>query len=780
MNKNRVIVIDATNIGLGGGNTHLKEILQSISQTPPTKPVYVFASANNLNQLPDYNFLHKESHPFLNKSIIHRVFFQFFLYRKLIPASSIVFSITGDFSGFYKPMIGMSRNMLLYEREHWKKMEFKERIRFYLNYHKQKICFKHASGIIFISNYSKEIINKKLTFLRSKPQIVINHGVSKRFHFEVKPQKPIVDYSIEHPFVFNYISTVHTYKNHLEVIKAFYNLREREIPVFINFIGAVINKRAGSQFHEALHRYDPKSIFTRYYNNIPFEEIHNFYKNCDALLYASSCETMPNIVIEAMMSGRPLVCSNKESITEFTHGHAFYFNPESFKSIQESIINFLKNPEQREKKAIAAQRASMKYNWTDAANKTLEFINHIYIKHYHAVQTEKKQKPTVLILVRFYIPGYKYGGILRSIVNMVEKMGDEIDFKIITSDHDFGDIKSYSSIELNKWNIVGKAKVFYASKEKLSILGFAKIINETPHDLLFLNSFWDPIFTFKPLLARWSRLIEGKPTLLAPHGEFSESALTLKKWKKKPFIFLTKVFGFYNDIYWQSSNDTEAEAIKKAMGQIANKIWIVPDFPPLVNESKTIVSKQIRNRGDVFNICFLSRIAPTKNLDFALKVIKNIKIPIKFDIYGPIEDMVYWRNCQFLMKEIKSPVDVKYCGSIEYDKVVEIFGKYDLFFFPTKGENFGHVIIESMLAGTPVLISDTTPWQNLQENKVGWDIALSHPPDFELKIYEAASIEGIAYQEWRERVKAFATEACKNGKILQLNRDMIHKTINKN
>jgi len=40
-------------------------------------------------------------------------------------------------------------------------------------------------------------------------------------------------------------------------------------------------------------------------------------------------------------------------------------------------------------------------------------------------------------------------------------------------------------------------------------------------------------------------------------------------------------------------------------------------------------------------------------------------------------------------------------------------------------ESFGHAIFEALAVGCPVLISDRTPWKNLQEKKAGWDLPLS-------------------------------------------------------
>lgn len=62
------------------------------------------------------------------------------------------------------------------------------------------------------------------------------------------------------------------------------------------------------------------------------------------------------------------------------------------------------------------------------------------------------------------------------------------------------------------------------------------------------------------------------------------------------------------------------------------------------------------------------------------------------------------------MAALPAHIEATYCGPRTPSEVPALMREHDLFFFPTLGENYGHVIIESLSAGTPVLISDQTPW----------------------------------------------------------------------
>ena len=378
----------------------------------------------------------------------------------------------------------------------------------------------------------------------------------------------------------------------------------------------------------------------------------------------------------------------------------------------------------------------------------------------------------VLVLVSYYLPGYKAGGALRTIVNLVEQIGDEIDFRIITSDRDFGDSKPYPAVVIDGWNTIGKAQVFYISPGNRSISNLAVLISETPYDILYINSFFDPVFTIKPLLARRLGKFLKRPVIIAPRGEFSSQALALKRWKKILYIAFAKSIGLYQNLAWQASSDYEAREIRRVMGRTAERIVVVPDVFPFVNFLNNVEKKENRDPGSPLRICFLSRIVPIKNLDYALNIVSRVKVPVVFDIYGPEEDKQYWKACSVLMKNLPPLIKANYKGKVEHQHVIAVLKKYDLFFLPTQSENFGHAILESMLAGTPVLISNNTNWRDLEAHGVGWDLSLDNAGAFIEAIEKTYSINSENYHNWRERVRNYAVQICSNNHILQENRQL--------
>jgi glycosyltransferase involved in cell wall biosynthesis len=324
----------------------------------------------------------------------------------------------------------------------------------------------------------------------------------------------------------------------------------------------------------------------------------------------------------------------------------------------------------------------------------------------------------------------------------------------VTADRDALDTAAYRDVMIDGWNTVGKAQVYYASPENQSFRGLSRLLRDTPHDVLYLNSFFNSVFSVRPLLARFLGQVPRRPTVIAPRGEFSTGALAIKAWKKMPYLRLATAAGIYRDLTWQASSEHEAADIHRELGPLAGRVVVAPNVPSRVLPGGP--GEAPAESGSRLRVAFLSRITPKKNVDFALKVLAQVSAPVEFDLYGPVRDDPYWRRCQVLIAGMPDNVNVAYHGSVSPNGVPAIFGTHDLFFFPTRGENYGHVIAEALTAGTPVLIADTTPWRDLESAGVGWDLPLDTPAAFVDKVEECANMGHQERVEWRSRIQDWA------------------------
>lgn len=375
------IGIDATNIGGGGGITHLVEIISNYDYdnfSDTISKIIIFASDDVLNKIPNFNYIEKFSHSYLNKNILYRFYFQVFKFDYVLDEKcDIVFSLSGDYFGRFKPLVSMSRNMLLYEKDNWKLISNKiELFKFWSSLQKQKLCFRKSTGIIFISNFAKNVVLKELNLFK-KDVVVIPHGVSSKFRFN-HDQKPIENYNWNTPFKFLYVSTVHVYKHQWNVVQAIYQLRKKGFPVELHLVGGVIYKPAGDKLNKCIEKFDPKNEFVFNHGHVSYDQIQEFYRTSNGIVFASTCENMPNILIESMASGIPIACSDKNPMPEFLGDSKLYFNSHDIISIVNTLEKMLKNPNLRTQESQNNLVKSTSYNWALTSKNTFNYILKIY------------------------------------------------------------------------------------------------------------------------------------------------------------------------------------------------------------------------------------------------------------------------------------------------------------------------------------------------------------------------------------------------------------------
>ena len=320
-----------------------------------------------------------------------------------------------------------------------------------------------------------------------------------------------------------------------------------------------------------------------------------------------------------------------------------------------------------------------------------------------------KKKPKILIFLPYYLPSF--GGPLKTIVNLTNELKEKYDFFLITSDRDPLTNKVHMGIKVNSWNNIGSVKVYYCSPRK-KLFKFIELLKDRTFNAFYFNSFFSFSFTIIPLLIIRYFNRSSKKIIIAPRGEFNKGALKIKKLKKLIYIWFFKNFLLTNKIVFQASSQVELKTIEKQFFFYKNKLNIfeAPDFPSPFKEIKSYINSEFSNT--CLKLVFISRITPMKNLFFLLSILRDCSKEIQFDIYGPISDINYWKKCTDLILKMPPNIKVSYLKQIHSDLVSETFSKYHLFALPTLGENFGHVIIESLFAGTPVLLSDKTPWES--------------------------------------------------------------------
>jgi glycosyltransferase involved in cell wall biosynthesis len=337
-----------------------------------------------------------------------------------------------------------------------------------------------------------------------------------------------------------------------------------------------------------------------------------------------------------------------------------------------------------------------------------------------------RTRPIVLVLTDYYRPGFRHGGPIRSIQNLVSGLGAEFDFRILTRDRDVGSQEPYPIVRPGEWQAVEGCSVRYLPAGHVAF-GLLRLLRSTSHDVLYLNSYFSPAFSILPLLLRRIRAVPRKTVVIAPRGELYPGALGIKPHKKRAWNLVAKGLGLYRDVIWQATTMEESIQIRAAAGNRA-RVLLGPVLSRAPEEEGPAIFEPLEPKvPGTARVVFFSRISPKKNLEFALAVLDGRSTGhLTFDIYGAIDDPVYWAGCQRRISRSRAQnVVITYKGELPHEEVGSTLSRYDVLLMPTLGENFGHVIFEALSSGCPVAISDKTPWVDVETEGAGWVIPLS-------------------------------------------------------
>ncbi|WP_439883008.1 glycosyltransferase [Pontibacter sp. MBLB2868] len=379
-------------------------------------------------------------------------------------------------------------------------------------------------------------------------------------------------------------------------------------------------------------------------------------------------------------------------------------------------------------------------------------------------------KPSILIFIDWYLPGYKAGGPIQSCANLVEHLKGQADFYIITRNTDYCSEEAYTSVVSDEWNEVNGAQVYYFSKSKLSYQRLKMVINTISPDGIYINGIYSFYFSILPLLI--AKQLKLSNVTVAARGMLASSAIQVKGIKKTAFFTCAKIINLYKGIKFQATNELEKSDILEVIGIEAN-VMVAPNLPG--KQFASINARRPKNKG-VLKLVSIARIAPEKNTKYALEVLGAYKGSgtIYFDIFGPLYDMDYWKECEDLIRKMPESVVVRYIGSIESRLVPETLENHHMLFMPSRGENFGHVILESLTAGCPVLISDQTPWKGLKALGIGFDHPLEEKKRFADTLQALVNLSQEEYNCLSDRAFKYAISYRNNPENIEASRALFN------
>lgn len=368
--------IDASNLRSGGGITHLLNLLREAEpQVHGFSQVVVWGGMSFLNQVEDRPWLIKSRQIILDKGSLFRLFWRRFSLSRLAREAccDVLFVPGGSFAGDFHPIVTMSRNMLPFEWNELRRFGFSlTSLRLLLLRLFQARTYRKADGLIFLTQYAHDVV-MTVGNLTSGKETIIPHGVDTRFILPPREQLAIEQYSDEKPFRIIYVSIVDMYKHQWNVAEAVAMLRNVGLPVSLELIGPGYPP-ALARLEKVLDRVDRKRKFVRVEGHVPNHKLVERYSRADLCLFASSCENMPNILLEGMASGLPIACSNRGPMPEVLGEAGVYFDPEVPEDIQRALRLLIDSPRLRARLADGSFSRVHNYSWKRCASDTFAYL----------------------------------------------------------------------------------------------------------------------------------------------------------------------------------------------------------------------------------------------------------------------------------------------------------------------------------------------------------------------------------------------------------------------
>ncbi len=341
--------------------------------------VHVWIDSQTAKKLPQQDWLVVHTPYWCNACLLLRLLGQ----QLLLPIQvrqagcEVLFSPGGTLPAMCPvPMVTMSQNMLPFEPSRaalfgrWSWM----RLKMLLLRISQGRSFRRAQGVIFLTQYAQRAVTAALGGLRGMT-VLVPHGIETRFVMAPRPQKAVWADDGQ-ALRLLYVSIQMPYKHHVQLMHAITQLRKQGRLVVLQMVGGNSGSYAELVRRERL-ALDPDSAFLQDLGHVDFDRLHELYQQVDAFVFASSCENMPNILIEAMAAGLPIACAECGPMPEVLGNAGVYFDPEIPSSMASAIQKLGDDAQLRAQLAQRAWQRAQHYSWVRCAHETLNFVTKV-------------------------------------------------------------------------------------------------------------------------------------------------------------------------------------------------------------------------------------------------------------------------------------------------------------------------------------------------------------------------------------------------------------------
>jgi glycosyltransferase involved in cell wall biosynthesis len=305
-------------------------------------------------------------------------------------------------------------------------------------------------------------------------------------------------------------------------------------------------------------------------------------------------------------------------------------------------------------------------------------------------------------------------------------------------------------IKINEWtDWEGKAKVYYWNYSFSKRKELKQLINAINPSHIFINGLYSLFFNLLPL--QYALKNSSASVIWSARGMLHSGALAQKSFKKKLFLFIIKAFNIHKKVIWHATDEREVAFIQQKMG-LGVEVMMAGNFPNLI-PTLPVIDKE---PGQLV-LGTVALISPMKNHKAILEALQNCTAAVKWLIYGPVKEEIYWNECLQLIHQLPANVEVIYKGELPPPLLSAALAGMHVFIMPSESENFGHAILEALSAGKPVITTTTTPFHQLTNKKAGVAVDLSNlAASLTQSIHFFSNMNQEEYKGYCERAAEFA------------------------
>jgi len=365
----KTIVIDCLSALQGGGQTYLINLFRFLPNEfrDSVRVIAIIpcdADAIKINDQIEYI-----QPTFASRNIVCRLIWEKIMLASLLrqKRTDVLYCPGGFvsvFSASWKTAVAF-RNMLPFDDQERKRYPYGYiRARLALLSFVQSRSFRSADLVVFISQFGKSIIDITVGPTTGR-SIVIPHGISDQFNESMNRPAGL---ALPDSYV-SYVSILNVYKAQIEVVRAWTLMKQKrqgpeklllvgpESRIYADKVRAVINE---------LGMQDEVIIL----GNVTHDTLPAIYQGAVANIFASSCENCPNILLEALASGKPVLCSDYQPMPEFAGNAALYFDPYKPDELAKLLCLILDDQNLQMEMGEKARAQSVKFHWKRSAGET--------------------------------------------------------------------------------------------------------------------------------------------------------------------------------------------------------------------------------------------------------------------------------------------------------------------------------------------------------------------------------------------------------------------------